>query len=377
MLAVVCPIEGAVPERYGQLIDTVLQNAKKVSGDKKDTEAAVILRDEKDFLYWCETQKKPGSCIVFAVHLDRSGINLRLYAILKEMDYHTDCLLGCIGAILVDGENELYTKNMAKKIAFSLNRAGCMLPGHTFAEATGSLKNQTRNAMHRNLSLKEAFFANAGEAVCHALEYADGCTPAHTDRPARLLCIYAGNKQKSNTCLFWKLVRKFLTEDKIVIREINLRNGEVADCLGCPFEVCLHYSEKGSCFYGGVMVEQVYPALLESDALMILSPNYNDSVSANIMAFINRLTALYRKGDFKDKLLFSIVVSGYSGSDILAEQLISSLHFNKGFALPAHAIRMLTANDPGEILSCKDIEKEAEVYAERITAHLGALRQKI
>ena len=81
MLAVVCPIEGAVPERYGQLIDTVLQNAKKVSGDKKDTEAAVILRDEKDFLYWCETQKKPGSCIVFAVHLDRSGINLRLYAI--------------------------------------------------------------------------------------------------------------------------------------------------------------------------------------------------------------------------------------------------------------------------------------------------------
>ena len=52
MLAVVCPIEGAVPERYGQLIDTVLQNAKQVSGDKKDTEAAVILRDEKDFLYW-------------------------------------------------------------------------------------------------------------------------------------------------------------------------------------------------------------------------------------------------------------------------------------------------------------------------------------
>ena len=41
MLAVVCPIEGAVPERYGQLIDTVLQNAKKVSGDKKDTEDAV------------------------------------------------------------------------------------------------------------------------------------------------------------------------------------------------------------------------------------------------------------------------------------------------------------------------------------------------
>ena len=191
MLAVVCPIEGAVPERYGQLIDTVLQNAKKVSGDKKDTEAAVILRDEKDFLYWCKTQKKPGSCIVFAVHLDRSGINLRLYAILKEMDYHTDCLLGCTGAILVDGENELYTKNMAKKIAFSINRAGCMLPGHTFAEATGSLKNQTKNAMHRNLSLKEAFFVQCrrGGLSCTGIRRrAYSGTHRPTGTPAVHLC---------------------------------------------------------------------------------------------------------------------------------------------------------------------------------------------
>ena len=30
MLAVVCPIEGAVPERYGQLIDTVLQCKKSI-----------------------------------------------------------------------------------------------------------------------------------------------------------------------------------------------------------------------------------------------------------------------------------------------------------------------------------------------------------
>ena len=131
------------------------------------------------------------------------------------------------------------------------------------------------------------------------LEYADGRIPAHTDRPARLLCIYAGNKQKSNTCLFWKLVRKFLPEDKIVIREINLRNGKLQTCLGCPFEVCLHYSEKGfSVFIGGVMVEQVYPALLESDALMILSPNYNDSVSAKYYGIYQPSDRIVPEGRF-------------------------------------------------------------------------------
>lgn len=74
MLAVVCPIEGAVPERYGQLIDTVLQNAKKVSGDEKDTEAAVILRDEKDFLYWCETQKNRAAALCLRCILTVRGL---------------------------------------------------------------------------------------------------------------------------------------------------------------------------------------------------------------------------------------------------------------------------------------------------------------
>lgn len=74
MLAVVCPIEGAVPERYGQLIDTVLQNAKKVSDDKKDTEAAVILRDEKDFLYWCETQKSRAAALYLRCILTVRGL---------------------------------------------------------------------------------------------------------------------------------------------------------------------------------------------------------------------------------------------------------------------------------------------------------------
>ena len=49
------------------------------------------------------------------------------------------------------------------------------------------------------------------------------------------------------------------------------------------------------------------------------------------------------------KSLFGVVVSGYSGGDIVAEQLISGLNMNKTFALPGKFAILETANDPGEI----------------------------
>jgi len=64
-----------------------------------------------------------------------------------------------------------------------------------------------------------------------------------------------------------------------------------------------------------------------------LCPNYNDAISAKLMAVINRLTVLYKRVKFWDKTLFSIIVSGNSGSDCVAEQLLGTLNINKGLRL--------------------------------------------
>lgn len=77
--------------------------------------------------------------------------------------------------------------------------------------------------------------------------------------------------------------------------------------------------------YGGVIAEDVYPAVKRANAVVMLCPNYNDALSANMTAFINRLTALFSFIRDADKALFGIIVSGYSGSDIVAEQLIAAL----------------------------------------------------
>jgi Multimeric flavodoxin WrbA len=147
--------------------------------------------------------------------------------------------------------------------------------------------------------------------------------------------------------LLWSLVRKELEKaENLEIEEISLLNGEIYDCIGCPYDTCLHYGERGSCVYGGVIVDRVYPGILKCDGLLMLCPNYNDAISANMAAFVNRLTALFRNNDFSDKRIFSIIVSGYSGGDILAQQLISGINMNKAFVLPPEFCLMETANNP-------------------------------
>ena len=118
------------------------------------------------------------------------------------------------------------------------------------------------------------------------------------------------------------------------------------------------------------MTEQVYPALEECRGVLFLCPNYNDALSANISASINRLTALYRVHPFFDRLLYGIVVSGYSGGELVASQLVSSMNMNKAFVLPPRFAMLETANDPGSILTVSGIEKRAANFAEQLAKQM-------
>jgi len=113
-------------------------------------------------------------------------------------------------------------------------------------------------------------------------------------------------------------------------------------------------------------VEEIFPEIEKADAIVWICPNYNDSVSANLMAVINRLTALYRRTKFFDKTLFGIIVSGNSGSDSVAKQLIGALNINKSFRLPPYFAIMATANNPGDIRAVPGIEEKARLFAQNM-----------
>lgn len=316
--------------------------------------------------------------VLFAINLSSAGVNMEFYRLLEYLRAHEDCLRGSIGGIVVDGGGEMYTKGIARRMAFSANRAGCTFPGKALVEATGSLRNFQVLSRVMEKEPMEVYGIQVEKLVRRIMGFQIQGAPGAQDAPGteevrgagdgqrlKVLAVHASTRSSSNTLLLWDEVKKHL-EPRASIREISLRNGQMVDCRGCKYETCRHFGEKGRCFYGGIMVDQVYPAIVDCDVLVMICPNYNDALGANLTAFINRLTAVVNIRSFEKKRVYAIIVSGYSGGDILAEQVLGAMSMNKGFILPPRFALLETANDPGTVMEIPGIREKAETFADGI-----------
>lgn len=298
--------------------------------------------------------------IIFAVELPITGVSNNLNDIFKTLfNRGNDSLLDSDGIVLIHSNFQLFTKTAAQSIIFNSNLLGCRFMGRPIVEATGNLNNLIPLERVYNLPVY-------GIALQLCMELRKRFIDENISRVEnpKILVLHSSSRNTSNTLTLWDMVKNNLKECEIA--EININNGTIIDCKGCPYKTCKHYAQQTKCFYGGIIVEEVYPAILKSDAVMFICPNYNDMITANLVALINRLTALFRMTKFYDKTLFSIIVSGHSGGDALAKQLISSLNINKTLRLPPYFSLMAVANDKGAIKKVPNIKKEAESFAENI-----------
>lgn len=299
--------------------------------------------------------------VLFAVELGCTGINIELYKMLQKIsELGANSMENSVASILIHGNKDMFTRDVARRIIMFCNIYGCMFPGRPISEATGSLRNfNTQKKLFNELSLEEICLEDSKNVVKRLMDFKEN----KISNP-KILVLHASNYKTSNTISLWNMVKHNL--EGLTIKEIHIENGSVRDCKGCSYKACKHYSQSENCFYGGIMVEEVYPAIIDCDILIMLCPNYNDSISANLSALINRLTALFRKHKFYDKYVYSIIVSGFSGSDILATQLISSLNINKTFILPPKFALMETANDYGDMEKIENIQEKAREFAVNI-----------
>lgn len=298
--------------------------------------------------------------LVICAEVSPAGFCIPLYEVITELQLRgNDSLEGSSGILLIHSSNELFTKHTAATLVFLLNRLGCRFPGHPAVEATKSLSNFETWRKIKDAPLQEICLE-----LCTRLgdRFAAYC-PEKVSEP-RILALHASFNNTSNTIALWNKVKANLEGCEIC--ELHVENGKVLDCTGCPFKTCMYYSNNNSCFYGGMMVEEIFPAIERSDAIVWLCPNYNDAISANLSAVINRLTALYRRIPFYSKTVFSIIVSGNSGSDSVARQLANALCINKGFNLPPRFALMATANDPGAVEGIEGIADIVKEYAKNM-----------
>lgn len=340
----------------GNLSKTLLNMIDKTIGNNRK----ILIKDE------CDITNLQNKKILFAVEINPAGYNISLAKIFTKLKFMgNDSLLGSSAAILTHSKSDLYTKTMAQEIIFKANQLGCRFIGKPLVEAIGDLRNFLTMQKVIKKSLIEVCLDCCKNLGTRLIDDDPKCI-----KNPQILVLHASNRKTSNTLMLWDMIHKHLTE--FDIKEIHIENGTVLDCIGCPYKTCKHYGEDTSCFYGGIMVEEVYPAILNSDAIIWICPNYNDAISANLTAVINRLTALFRKTRFFNKTLFGIIVSGSSGSDAIAKQLISALNMNKTFRLPPYFSIMSTANDKGDILDVSDIELKAKAFAMNISKEIKA-----
>lgn len=300
--------------------------------------------------------------IIFALELDHCGGSGPMIEMLSALCQRGPYpLQGATAALLVNSQGELYTKSAAAQLIFITNQLGACFIGHPLVEATGSLNNFATWQKTMDLSLEEISLVLSKQLGNRLL--------AHRSTPLlhpKLVFLHSSFRATSNTLTLWQLIADHLQDWDC--QELYVENGSVFDCFGCSYRACVEYGQRKSCFYGGVMTEKILPAVEAADILVWICPNYNDAISSNLMAVINRLTTLYRQIRFYDKTIFSVIVSGNSGGDSIARQLIDALNINKGFYLPPDFALMETANDRGSVLKIPDIEEKARQFA----AHMKA-----
>ena len=296
-----------------------------------------------------------------ALALDEGGCNAACYRMLSVLRRGEGLLDGCTAGLVVTGVGELYTKDVARDVVLAANLAGCAFLGRPLVEATGSLRNFRVQAQIQGTDEATAFRLAVEELIGRLEDWA-GLPPLK-----RALAIHASVRSTSNTLALWELVKAGLPKE-VEVRELCLQNGTLADCIGCSYTACLHFGQQGGCFYGGPMVEEVFPAVRECDALVMLCANYNDALSANLTAFVNRLTALFRQSRFYEKRLYGLIVSGYSGGDLIARQLISALNMNKSIYLPPRFCMLETANEKGSLVRLPGVAERGAAFGRRMAA---------
>ena len=144
--------------------------------------------------------------------------------------------------------------------------AGCTFPGRPLVEATGSLREFHRPGQERQL-LPAGGLPSGGGGSCPAGAFLSP-PPAAAAKAPGTPCLKPLHLQHAGA-----------VEPCAGTAGTSVRcHGDWAaqrhpeDCAGCPLHHLPPLRRAGSCFYGGVMVQEVYPAIRDADAVVLLCP---------------------------------------------------------------------------------------------------------
>jgi len=305
-----------------------------------------------------------GKKLLFAVELDEVGSDFEFLAYLKALASSSPNFEDAHGALLLNASSELFSKTFAKLAIFNLNQLGLGFIGKPLVEALPddiNLKTWQRHMPGTRPDILKKLCSDLGFRLSHA--------KAEKLEKLRLMVLHNSDIRTSNTLMLTHKAIQRLSQrlgDRLQVEEIRLEDGTIRDCRGCAFHTCMTFAEQKACYYSGDNFDQIFAAIEETDAIVWVCPNYNDTISATLMATINRMSGIYRTVRLDQKRIYGVVVSANSGGDSVAMQLIDGLCLNKGFMLPPYFALIEIANEPLSVLRNKGIDTRIDAFAARI-----------
>lgn len=142
----------------------------------------------------------------------------------------------------------------------------------------------------------------------------------------KILAINGSPHAQGNTSAMLDLAFEIAKKNGFETERINLSEFKIKPCLACG--LC---KKELTCAIRDDGMIELYTKFIEADAIILASPTYMGSVSAQIKAWMDRSVALRRNGFLlRDKLGVAFAVGGSrnGGQELVLNQLQAFLHIH-------------------------------------------------
>lgn len=316
--------------------------------------------------------------LLLAVSLGADGMTPSLNDFLKKLREEPMLMRGTVAGIVLESEKDLYGKDYACQLAQSLNASGCALVPRPLVEATGSLSHFSSEELNRPLN--ENPFSGYIKAVTALSQRIigpgfRGKSPLTGQAEApKLLAVDVCLDLEPNLSDLWDEI-SYRLHPFITCHNISLRKESIHSCQQCNIHRCDHFQPQANCFYGSALSEEALLKLAETDALLLICSNYHNALHPQMAGFLQQISALMSPKLFPTKALYTLVVSPYSGGDMVVKQILTTLSLDGSFYIPPKFAMLETAGQPMEALGLSGIETRLDSFTHEIlkTLSLGHL----
>jgi multimeric flavodoxin WrbA len=185
--------------------------------------------------------------------------------------------------------------------------------------------------------------------------------------PKRVLIVNGSPRRRGNSALLAEQVAVGAREAGADVETVTIQGMDVQPCTAC--EACKG-TEEGDCIIQDDM-QSLYPKIRSADVIVIATPIYWFTMSAQAKLFIDRFYALIdtARGNLLTGKRFAFVLA-YGDSDPFTSGAINAIRAFQDMCryLEAEIVGFVygTASDEGEIQSQKDLLEEARRLGQKL-----------